>query len=76
MKTMKTNHVSRRFHRFVRAREAVSALEYAILVGIIAVGIGVALTVFETKLSTAIEAVGTRVNTTAATTGTGALANN
>ena len=75
-KTMKTKHVSQRFRRFARANEAVSALEYAILVGIIAVGIGLALTVFETKLSTAIEGIAGRVNTGAATTGTPALANN
>ena len=71
-----SKHKSRRFRRFLRVNEAVSALEYAILVGIIAVGIGLALTVFETKISTAIEALGTRVNTGTATTGTPALANN
>ena len=40
---MMTKHVSRRFRRFAKANEAVSALEYAILVGVIAVGIAAAL---------------------------------
>ena len=73
---MKTKHISRRFRRFLKANDAVSALEYAILVGVIAVGIGLALTVFETNLSTAIEGIAGRVQTGAATTGTPALANN
>ena len=66
MKTA-SKHKSRRFRRFLRANEAVSALEYAILVGIIAVGIGAALLIFEGNISDAIEAVGGRV--TAAETG-------
>ena len=49
MKTMvakTTKHRSRRFRRFIRANEAVSALEYAVLVGVVVVGIGTALTTF------------------------------
>ena len=46
VETKKAKHTSRRFRRFARANEAVSALEYAILVGVIAVAIGVALTTF------------------------------
>ena len=49
MKTMKTKHQSRRFRRFLRANEAVSALEYAILVGVVAVAIGAALVTFSGK---------------------------
>ena len=60
---MKTKHVSRRFRRFVRAREAVSALEYAILVGVIAVGIAVTLTTFSGSLKTAITKIGTSMTT-------------
>ena len=60
---MKTKHVSRRFRRFVRAREAVSALEYAILVGVIAVGIAAALTTFSGNLTTAIEKIGKSMTT-------------
>ena len=55
---MKIKHVSRRFRRFVRANEAVSALEYAILVGVIAVGMAAALATFETEISEAIIAIG------------------
>ena len=45
MKTTK-KHISRRLRRFARANEAVSALEYAILVGIIAVAIAGVITAF------------------------------
>ena len=45
-KTKKRLHISRRLRRFVRANEAVSALEYAILVGVIAVAIAAALQAF------------------------------
>ena len=41
-----TKHRSRRFRRFIRANEAVSALEYAVLVGVVVVGIGAALGTF------------------------------
>ncbi len=58
---MKTKHRSRRFRRFVRANEAVSALEYAILVGVIAIGIGAALVTFEGKIATALKNVGDNV---------------
>ena len=60
---MKTKHISRRFRRFVRANEAVSALEYAILVGVIAVGIAAALATFSTSITTAIGAIGTAIST-------------
>ena len=61
VETKKTKHISRRFRRFVRANEAVSALEYAILVGVIAVAVGAALTTFGTDLKTAIEGIGDKV---------------
>ena len=60
MKTMeakKTKHLSRRFRRFVRANEAVSALEYAILVGVIATVIAGALVTFGGEVKKAIEKV-------------------
>ena len=56
-------HKSRHFRRFLRANEAVSALEYAILVGIIAVAIGLALTAFEDQIQTAITNIGNDVAT-------------
>ena len=71
MKTMeakKTKHISRRFRRFVRANEAVSALEYAILVGVIAVAIAAALATFSTSISTGIAAIGTAISTPTPTT--------
>ena len=61
---MKTaiKHKSRRFRRFLKANEAVSALEYAILVGIIAVAVGAALLTFGEDVTTAIEKIGDRAN--------------
>ena len=55
---MTLNNLSRRFRRFLRARKGVSALEYAILVGVIAVGIGTALLLFEDQVSEAITDIG------------------
>ena len=67
METTKTKHISRRFRRFLPANEAVSALEYAILVGVIAVGIAAALMTFEGNLATAITSIGTDMQTMGAT---------
>ena len=54
-------HKSRRFRRFLRANKAVSALEYAMLVGIIAVAVGAAIAIFGGDVDTAIQAIGDRV---------------
>ena len=54
---MKRKHVSRRFRRFVKANEAVSALEYAILVGVIAVAIATALATFGSNITAAINQI-------------------
>ena len=62
METKRTKHISRRFRRFARANEAVSALEYAILVGVIAVGMAAAIVAFEGELDDAIAAIGTTVS--------------
>ena len=43
MKKRTFTHKSRWFRRFLRANEAVSALEYALIVGVVAVGIGTAI---------------------------------
>ena len=56
---MKTRHISRRFRRFAKANEAVSALEYAILVGVVTIAVGAALVAFSTNIQTAIKDVGT-----------------
>ena len=57
---MKTaiKHKSRRFRRFLKANEAVSALEYALLVGVIAVGVVAALITFGGNIETAITDMG------------------
>ena len=49
---------------FVRSGEGASALEYAILVGIVAVVLAVALTTFSGNLRTAITNIGTGVGNT------------
>lgn len=47
--------------RFLRAREAVSALEYAVLVGVVIAGIGGALAAFSGNLTEAVEEIGQTV---------------
>ena len=61
---MKTPHISRRFRRFAKANEAVSALEYAILVGVITIAVGAALVAFSDNIETAIEKIGDGVEIT------------
>ena len=51
-------HKSRRFRRYLKANEAVSALEYAILVGVIAVAVGAALFAFGQEITEALAAIG------------------
>ena len=51
------------FVRYLRNNRAVSALEYAILVGIIAVALSAALVTFSGNIKTAIGTVGTAVST-------------
>ena len=46
------------FRRFLRAREAVSALEYAILVGVVVAAVGAALVSFSGNIETAMTTVG------------------
>ena len=64
METKRTKHISRRFRRFARANEAVSALEYAILVGVIAVGMAAALAAFENQITAALNTIGTSIGGT------------
>ena len=57
MKTMeakKSNHILRRLRRSLRANEAVSALEYALLVGVIATVIAGALVTFSGEVKDAL----------------------
>ena len=57
---MKTaiKHKSRHFRRFLKANEAVSALEYAVLVGVVVTAVGVGIAAFGDNISTAIDAIG------------------
>ena len=61
-------HKSRRFRRFLRANEAVSALEYAILVGVIAVAVALAITTFSGDITDAIENIGDDIGATTSST--------
>ena len=72
---MKTKHISRRLRAFAKANEAVSALEYAILVGVVVVGIGAALAAFETQISNALGTIGAQVGGTTVT-GSSTVADN
>ena len=51
---MKRKYRLRRFCRFSRANEAVSALEYAMLVGVIAVALSAALVLFSGQIEKAL----------------------
>ena len=66
---MTMKHLSGRFRRFVRSTKAVSALEYAILVGIVAIAITAALATFSDSITTALNTIGTDI---AGTGGAGA----
>ena len=60
MKKHTSKHKSwmfRRIRRFLRANEAVSALEYALLVGVIATTITGALVLFGDTIETSIDAM-------------------
>ena len=58
---MNTGSVLRLLRRFFRTGEAVSALEYAILVGIVAAVVAGALVAFSGNVTTAIDTLGTAV---------------
>ena len=64
MKKHTLMHKSRRFRRFLRANKAVSALEYAILVGVIAVAVGAAIFTFGGEIGTAIGNIGSDIGST------------
>ncbi len=52
---------TKKFVHYLRKNRAVSALEYAILIGIIAVAISTALTAFQGNLTAALKAIGDEV---------------
>ena len=57
-------HKSRRLRRFLRANEAVSALEYAVLVGIVGVALAVGIAAFGDKITTAMTNLGAGITAT------------
>ena len=57
----KTKYISRRFRSFLRANKAVSALEYALLVGLIATAIAAALITFGGTITTTLTTIGAEV---------------
>ena len=58
---MTRKHRSRRLRRFLRANEAVSALEYAMLVGLMAVVISAALVPFADNIEAVLTQIGSKV---------------
>ena len=65
--------VSRRFRRFLKATRGVSAIEYALLVGLVAVAIGAAIVTFSGDVQTAITGIGDQVSSITVT-GQGSIA--
>ena len=59
---MNTMRIKKRVTRFFKASRAVSALEYAILVGVVVVAIGAALAVFTDQVTNALNAAGTSIS--------------
>ena len=57
----KAKDVLRFCRRFCRAGEAVSALEYAILVGVIVAAVATALVAFSENMSLGMKAIGDKV---------------
>ena len=55
---------TKKFAHYLRNNSAVSALEYAILIGIIAVALSAALTTFSADVTKALQTIGNTVKTT------------
>ena len=64
-----SKHKSRRFRQFLKANEAVSALEYAILVGVVSVALVTAFVTFNTEIKNAIGQIGSNVGSSVSTVG-------
>ena len=47
--------------RYLRGTRAVAAMEYAIIVGVVVVGVGAAVVVFQGQITAFIEAAGTEI---------------
>ena len=57
---MTIKEIVRRLRRFPSSDKAVSALEYAVLVGVVVIGISAALGAFQNQIKTALANTGTR----------------
>ena len=68
---MKTRFAIRLFSRFARDNKAVSALEYAILVGVITAGVGAAVATFTGEIQDMIEQIASNVTANEGTIGDG-----
>ena len=62
MMKSRIKHKSRRFRRFLKVNEAVSALEYAILVGVIAGSIGAVIAGFGDEIEQGVDAIGATID--------------
>ncbi|MDE0381263.1 MAG: hypothetical protein OXI20_18690 [Rhodospirillales bacterium] len=71
---MKVKNVLRAVARFTRAKEGVSAMEYAIVVGIVVAGVGGAVWAFTDDVETAVGTIGDKVTAGANTMPAGSLA--
>ena len=71
---MKVKNFLRALARFTRAKEGVSAMEYAIVVGIVVAGVGGAVWAFTDDVETAVDTVGDKLGETSATAQSGSLA--
>ena len=71
---MRIHNFSRGLAKFMRAKDAVSAMEYALVVGIVVAGVGGAVWAFTGDVETAIATVGDKLGETAATAQSGTLA--
>ena len=70
---MKVKNFLRALARFTRAKEGVSALEYAIVVGVVAAGVGGAVYTFTDTTETAITTIAEKVTAGTGTVETGKL---
>ena len=59
---MRAKQTLRRIRRFLKADEAVSTLEYAMMVGLIATAVGGAIVTFSDDVQTAITNIGDEVS--------------
>lgn len=59
---MTMKQIPRRIRRFLKADQAVSTLEYAMMVGLVATAVGAAIVTFSDDVQTAIANIGNTVD--------------